>query len=198
MARLSLTRRKCRRKINTLISAYWLEVISVLFWFYNMVCILIAREKKGRPLIQYSLSSVDRNFTLHRYVYESDSMCLSQLRMDRRSCFKLRHLLQNRGGLRATKNMEIEEQVVMFLHILAHNVKNQIIGCRFYRSGESISRHFTHVCNAVVRLHPIMLKKVAPVTEDSTDERWKWFKVHVHKYNCFSNLLIGAGIMTVF
>ncbi|CAI9295719.1 unnamed protein product [Lactuca saligna] len=35
---------------------------------------------------------------------------------------------------------------------------------------------FTRVCNAVIRLHPYLLKKPEPVTENSTYQRWKWFK----------------------
>ncbi|KAJ9557160.1 hypothetical protein OSB04_011774 [Centaurea solstitialis] len=45
-----------------------------------------------------------------------------------------------------------------------------------HRSGETISRLFTRVCNAVNRLHPHLLKKPEPTLEDSTDRRWKWLK----------------------
>ncbi|XP_023749531.1 protein ALP1-like [Lactuca sativa] len=72
--------------------------------------------------------------------------------------------------------MDIDEQVAIFLHIIAHNVKNRVmIGC-FQRSGETISKIVTRVCNAVIRLHPYLLKKPEPVTENSTDQRWKWLK----------------------
>nr|XP_043625400.1 uncharacterized protein LOC122596816 [Erigeron canadensis] len=72
--------------------------------------------------------------------------------------------------------MSVDEQVAIFLHMLAHNIKNRVIICNFYRSGETISRLFTRVCNAVIRLHSHLLKKPEPVLEDSTDQRWKWFK----------------------
>ncbi|GKD12815.1 hypothetical protein Tco_1197222, partial [Tanacetum coccineum] len=85
-------------------------------------------------------------------------------------------MLETLGGLRASRNMDIDEQVAIFLHIIAHNVKNRVMRCRFYRSGETISRHFSRVCNAVIRLHSHLLKKPQPIPEDSTDHRWKWFK----------------------
>ncbi|PWA74366.1 myb/SANT-like domain, Harbinger transposase-derived nuclease domain protein [Artemisia annua] len=44
--------------------------------------------------------------------------------------------------------MDIDEQVAIFVHIIAHNVKNQVMICRFYCSGETISRHFSRVWNA--------------------------------------------------
>nr|GEW27231.1 protein ALP1-like [Tanacetum cinerariifolium] len=72
--------------------------------------------------------------------------------------------------------MNIDEQVAIFLHIIAHNVKNRVMICRFYRSGETISRYFSRVCNVVIRLHSYLLKKPQPISEDSTDPRWKWFK----------------------
>ncbi|PWA58671.1 myb/SANT-like domain, Harbinger transposase-derived nuclease domain protein [Artemisia annua] len=72
--------------------------------------------------------------------------------------------------------MDIDEQVAIFLHIIAHNVKNRVMICRFYHSGETISRYFSRVCNAVIRLHSHLLKKPEPVPEDSNDQKWKWFK----------------------
>ncbi|GJY50568.1 hypothetical protein Tco_0441415, partial [Tanacetum coccineum] len=66
-------------------------------------------------------------------------------------------------GLKASKNMDIDEQVAIFLHIIAHNVKNRVMICRFYRSGETISRYFSRVCNAVIRLHLYLLKKQQPI-----------------------------------
>ncbi|CAI9267915.1 unnamed protein product [Lactuca saligna] len=85
-------------------------------------------------------------------------------------------MLETLGGLKPTRNMEIDEQVAIFLHILAHNVKNRVIICRFHRSGETISTHFIRVCNAVIRLHTHLLKKPEPVPDKSTDQRLKWFK----------------------
>ncbi|XP_059638952.1 uncharacterized protein LOC132281246 [Cornus florida] len=64
----------------------------------------------------------------------------------------------------------------MFIHILAHHVKNRVIKFRFQRSGETISRHFQDVLNALMRLEGLLLKKPEPVLVNSTDEKWKWFK----------------------
>lgn len=41
--------------------------------------------------------------------------------------------------------MNVDEQVVMFLHILVHNVKNQVVKFRFMRSRKNVSRHFRAV-----------------------------------------------------
>jgi hypothetical protein len=72
--------------------------------------------------------------------------------------------------------MCVEELVAMFLHILAHHVKNRMIRRQFVRSGETISRHFINVLLSVLRCHKELLKQPKPILEGNTDERWKYFK----------------------
>ncbi|KAG8475400.1 hypothetical protein CXB51_031904 [Gossypium anomalum] len=43
-------------------------------------------------------------------------------------------------------------------------------------SGETVSRSFHNVLNAVIRLQDVIFKKAEPITANSTDPRWKWFK----------------------
>nr|KYP66964.1 Putative nuclease HARBI1 [Cajanus cajan] len=51
----------------------------------------------------------------------------------------------------------VEEQVAKFLHIIGHNVKNRSVSFFFHRSGETVSRHFHNVLNAVIMLEGEML-----------------------------------------
>jgi hypothetical protein len=83
------------------------------------------------------------------------------------------NMLEARGGLKATKHILEDEQVAMFLYILAHHVKNRIIKRQFKLLGEIISRHFKNVLHAVIQLYAEFLKKPEPIPENSTDERWK-------------------------
>ena len=73
--------------------------------------------------------------------------------------------------------MSINELVVSFLHIIAHNVKNRVLKRQIARSGETISRQFHSILNSILKLHNILLRKLEPILENSTYERWKWFKV---------------------
>ena len=61
-------------------------------------------------------------------------------------------MLKNIGGLKPTRNMAIDEQVAMFLHIISHHLKNRVIRQNFKRSYETISRHFHNVLNDVIHL----------------------------------------------
>ncbi|KAG8381546.1 hypothetical protein BUALT_Bualt06G0132900 [Buddleja alternifolia] len=109
-------------------------------------------------------------------IYESDKTCYEELRMDRFTFRRLCCMLQATRRLKETRNMTIDEQVAMFLHILAHHLKNRTIKNHFLRSGETVSRYFNRVLKAVLQLQGELLKIPEPVPEHSTDPRWKWFK----------------------
>ncbi|KAG8499127.1 hypothetical protein CXB51_005587 [Gossypium anomalum] len=85
-------------------------------------------------------------------------------------------MLQILGELKPSRNMLVDEQVAMFLHIISHHLKNQVIKHHFNRSGETVSRSFHNVLNAVIHLQDVLFKKAKPITANSTDLRWKWFK----------------------
>lgn len=86
-------------------------------------------------------------------------------------------MLKTKERLKDTTFMLVDEQVAMFLHILAHHVKIRVIRFIFCRSAETICRHFKLVCNAVIRLQAELLKKPEPISHNNTNEKWKWFKV---------------------
>ncbi|XP_061348287.1 uncharacterized protein LOC133293700 [Gastrolobium bilobum] len=85
-------------------------------------------------------------------------------------------LVRVEGMLKEDGLVSIEEQVAMFLHILAHHAKNRVIKFKFQRSGETVSRYFNLVLKSVLRLQENLLKVPDPVPENCTDDRWKWFK----------------------
>ncbi|KAK3212194.1 hypothetical protein Dsin_016900 [Dipteronia sinensis] len=97
--------------------------------------------------------------------------------MDRRMFVVLCELLCNTERLKIDGLVSVEEQVSIFLHILAHHVKNRTIRNRFYRSRETISISFNSVLSAVLQLHNGILVSPDLVPKNCTDERWKRFKV---------------------
>ena len=151
------------------------DVLRVVVFIVVSHWIIMVKRQRDRRQISHFPSNVSRSSI--RYVYESDTMFISQIRMTRMCFKKLCDMLETYRGLRTTRFINIEEQVDIFLHIIAHNVKNWFMICHFHRSGDTISRVVARVCNAVIRLHPRLLKKPEPVPDNSTDQRWKWFKV---------------------
>jgi hypothetical protein len=65
---------------------------------------------------------------LNELIRESDRKCISELRMDRRTFFILCEMLRDVGGLKATRNMTLEEIVAQFVYTLSHHLKNRTIG----------------------------------------------------------------------
>ncbi|MFQ6640394.1 hypothetical protein Gotur_016726 [Gossypium turneri] len=58
-------------------------------------------------------------------------------------------------GLKSSRNMLVDEQVAMFLHIISHHLKNRVIKHHFSRSGKTVSRLFHNVLNAVIPLQDV-------------------------------------------
>ena len=162
----------------------------VIRWF--MLCgVAMNHIIESRTLRKkYFTSYYNRCQNMRRMVYESDTTSVVNVRMNRYAFTTLCEILETRGGLSCSKHMQVDEQVAMFLHTLAHNEKNRIIVNRFQRSGETISRYFKLVLNAVCRLHKEFYKTPMPVPDNELDERWKWFKVS-ELYLCFITIWIS-------
>ncbi|KAM6583354.1 hypothetical protein CsatB_010356 [Cannabis sativa] len=179
MARLNIAKRNILRK-KELVAAiiHWLNIMHVVQWFFELVTSILKGIVESNSLQEniYVLNAFINRQIVHRLVYESDVTSLEQLRMTRHAFTNLCMMLENIGGLQPSKYLAIDEQVAMFLHIIAHHCKNRVIKFRFMRSGETVSRYFHNVLHAVIRLHKELLVKPEPVPENSTDERWKWFK----------------------
>lgn len=114
---------------------------------------------------------------INRLVRGNENDCMEQLRLTRKTFLRLCCLVRG-VGLGDSRNVCLEERVAIFLYILAHHSKQRRTKFEFYRSSETVSRHFNAVLVAVLRLHRLLLVKPVPVPEDETDSRWSWFKVY--------------------
>lgn len=119
---------------------------------------------------------------LHRMVHVTDSDCLNNLRMDRNAFGRLCRLLRDVGGVSDGRYVTVEEQLAIFLGILAHHKKNCVVKFNFWRSGQTISHYIHVILHAIIKCHRLFLVKPTPVPDDCADPRWKWFKVITHHY----------------
>ncbi|KAL3528184.1 hypothetical protein ACH5RR_012840 [Cinchona calisaya] len=92
-----------------------------------------------------------------------DDLCREMFRMDKHIFNKLCGILRQRGMLRDTAGVMIEEQLAIFLNIVGHNERNRVIQERFQHSGETISRHFNNVLKAIKSLSRYFLQP-SPLT----------------------------------
>ena len=109
----------------------------------------------------------------NQMIWMDDISSINNVRMDRRAFRKLCDMLHIHGGLRPFKNMEMDEMLMSFLHVLAHHAKNRVVARQLAQSGESIRRNFNAVLHVVLHLHCVLFKKPEPIHENCTDERWK-------------------------
>ncbi|XP_047983670.1 uncharacterized protein LOC125224329 [Salvia hispanica] len=142
-----------------------------------------ARTKRARRRIveqarQYNIiNKVPRQLDhLDRLIHLTDVDCIDNLQMDRNTFGKLCRILAGLGGLQIGKCLGIEEQVAIFVGVLAHHTKNRIVRFSFTRSGSTVSYYVNKVLGVVLSLHDILFSKPTPVPEDCNDHRWKWFE----------------------
>lgn len=168
--------------------ALLVDDIIRMFEIQRICVILIMKRRAGAstsfqrmPLIcPYTILGriPDQIHYLNRLVHVSDIDCLVNLRMDRNSFGRLCQLFKQLGTLKIRRFLGIEEQVAMFLAILAHHQKNKVVRFHFCRSGHTVSTYVHAVMRAVLNMHSLFLVKPDPVKEDCVDSRWKWFKVY--------------------
>ena len=119
-----------------------------------------------------------RELYIRRLYYGSDRACKDQLRLTRHCftvlCSKLKEL-----GLKKSKNITVEEVVAMFLYVLSFNLTNRKVGFDFARSGETVSRYFHIVLNAILKLGRQYIVQRETVMESFEDEKWDWFEVSI-------------------
>ncbi|XP_040368068.1 uncharacterized protein LOC121050830 [Rosa chinensis] len=106
----------------------------------------------------------------------SEVECMENLRVSIYGFSKLCEVLYDKGGLRRTRHVSIEESVAIFLNILGHDVKYRSIHLNFYRSKETISRQFNGVLHAVMRTSKEYVRFHDCVLQGVDLRRWRWFE----------------------
>lgn len=82
----------------------------------------------------------------------ANQRCLDNFRMDKQVFYNLCDILETKGLLRDTNRIKIEEQLAMFMFIIGHNLRIRSVQELFHYSGETISRHFNNVLNAIMSI----------------------------------------------
>ncbi|XP_047951638.1 protein ALP1-like isoform X2 [Salvia hispanica] len=131
-------------------------------------------DRLGQSVVLDSIPAHVRH--LDRLVRVTDRACIDNLRMDRNTFGRLCRILRDRVGLIDQKLVTVEEQVSMFLCVLAHHKKSRIVGYNFMRSSQTVSKYIHIVLRGVLTLHSIFLAKPTPIDESCSDRRWQWFK----------------------
>lgn len=101
--------------------------------------------------LNYSLAANGTKF-VDEVLNGQNERCLDNFRMDKHVFYKLCDILQAKGLLRHTNRIKIEEQLAIFMFIIGHNLRTRAVQELFRYSGETISRHFNNVLNAIMAI----------------------------------------------
>ena len=97
-------------------------------------------------------------------LHRGDTCCSFMIRMRPVAFYELCRILVERNLVRETIYMSVTEQVLMFLHIIGHNVRFRVVAARFHRSIETAYRYFKIVLKAVLQLY----RHVVRLSDNST------------------------------
>ncbi|KAI8525642.1 hypothetical protein RHMOL_Rhmol13G0246100 [Rhododendron molle] len=153
--------------------AFMNAVIGVFRLYLFIMSTILHRRPELSPNPDFYQTQVNN---INRLVRGNDVDCHDQLRVNRHIFMRLCCLVRG-VGLRDSRNVCLEERVAIFLWVLAHHTKQRRTKFHFYRSSETISRHFNVVLQAVLRLHRMLLETPEPVPANYQDSRWNWFQV---------------------
>jgi hypothetical protein len=78
--------------------------------------------------------------------------CRNMLRFERAPFFRLCDILRDRKFLENSQHLCVEQQVVLFLHTVGHNLRNRVVATNFGLSFGTISIYFRRVLHAIGEL----------------------------------------------
>lgn len=170
-------------EIIVVVTAILNNIRIALFLFMHMYMNMSHGQTTSASNRNRSYSLIARAPDQMKHMYElvgtSDVTSLDSIRMTRDTFKRLCFLVENLGGLSPTKNVEVAEQVAMFLNILAHHTKNVMIRKQFKRSSFTISKYFHRVIRAIIKLHSVLFVTPQPTTSDNQNPRWNYFQVFI-------------------
>ncbi|TVU19961.1 hypothetical protein EJB05_36145, partial [Eragrostis curvula] len=113
MARRPLATRTRRRNMTLR------NILTSVLLMYYYVWLLMALAYRRKCLkIERRLRIKERRAENLNDLIGSDTKCISELRMDRRTFYILCEMVRDVGGLKATRNMTLEEIVAQFLYYI--------------------------------------------------------------------------------
>ena len=128
---------------------------------------------------------VERKHYINSILHGSERLCVSQIRMKPIPFHHLCHILIEGEHVRLTFHMSVQEQVLIFLHIIGHNVRFCVIGSQFHRSTETVDRYFKVVLRGVLKLFRALIRLPSediPPKIRNSKRFYPYFKVNIATY----------------
>ena len=127
---------------------------------------------------------------INSILHGSERHCVSQIGMKPIAFHQLCDILTQGEHIWLIVNMSVREQVLIFLHIIGHNVRFRGIGSRFHRSTEIVHRYFTVILRGILKLYRALIRLPSKDTlREIRDSRkfYLYFKVNIGTFVYFCN-----------
>ena len=165
-----------KKKIKAAILA---SVASIL-----LVGVALVRKLQRRQLLRapYVNHTAERKYYKNSIPHESERHCVSQIRMKPITFQQLFHILTEGEHVRPTVHMSVTKQVLIFLHIIGHNVRFRVIGSRFHRSTKTVHKYFKVVLREVIKLYRALIRlpgEDTPLEIRDSRRFYPYFKVNI-------------------
>jgi hypothetical protein len=151
---------------------------------------LYAREEISANRTRIHTSILTGDMYVKEVLEGHELRCKRDFRMEKHIFHNLVECLRERCLLRDTDFVSIEEQVAIFLYAVSKNASNRTLQGQFQHSGETISRYFHIVLNAlmilstsIIQLPPIDV----PFKVASNPKFMPYFKVLFVLYILFND-----------
>ena len=106
----------------------------------------------------YVNHAVEGEEYINSILHGSERHCVNQIKMKPIDFHHLCHILTEGEHVRPTIHMSVTKQVLIFLHIIGHNVRFHVMGSRIYRSTETVHRYFKVVLKGVLKLYRALIR----------------------------------------
>ena len=106
------------------------------------VALLRKLRRRRLPWAPYVNHAAKREHYINSILHGSETHCVSQIRMKPIAFHRLCDILTEGEHIRPTVHMSIREQMLIFLHIIGHNVRFRVISSRFHTTTETVHGYF--------------------------------------------------------
>ena len=89
-----------------------------------------------------------------------------------------------------TIHIFVRDPVLIFLHIIGHNVRFRVIGSRFHRSTKTVHRYFKVVLKGILKLYRVLIRlpsKDTPREIKESKSFYPYFKINIGIFLHFCN-----------
>ena len=144
---------------------------------------LVRKLRRRRlPRAPYVNHAAERENYINSILHGSRRFCVSQIRMKPIAFHHLCHILTEGEHVHPTIHMSVQEQVLIFLHIIGQNARFRVIGSQFYRSTKTVHRYFKVVLRGALKLYRALIRlpneDTPPEIRDSR-RFYPYFKVNI-------------------